>query len=143
VQAYFWEKISILGKTYFWKGRPNFGVHTTGGNKERKRRKNNMQEKKQHDAQEHKPNHDRVRVFGKIVMTISHNISINKDIGGLGKGDINIDRYREIEKRILVVITETSFAHGYKNSASSNSNEVIHGPELIPKHSKKVKNYTK
>jgi hypothetical protein len=41
------------------------------------------------------------------------------------------------------VITEISFAHGYKNSASSNSDEVIHGPELIPQHSKKVKNYTK
>jgi hypothetical protein len=41
------------------------------------------------------------------------------------------------------VITEISSAHGYKNSASSNSDEVIHGPELIPKHSKKVKNYTK
>jgi hypothetical protein len=33
------------------------------------------------------------------------------------------------------VITEISSAHGYKNSASSNSDEVIHGPELIPKHS--------
>jgi hypothetical protein len=41
------------------------------------------------------------------------------------------------------VITEISSAHGYKNSASSNSDEVIHGPELIPQHSKKVKNYTK
>jgi hypothetical protein len=29
------------------------------------------------------------------------------------------------------VITEISSAHGYKNSASSNSNEVIHGPELM------------
>jgi hypothetical protein len=37
------------------------------------------------------------------------------------------------------VITEISSAHGYKNSASSNSDEVIHGPELIPQHSKKVK----
>jgi hypothetical protein len=42
-----------------------------------------------------------------------------------------------------VVITKISSAHGYKNSASSNSNEVIHGPKLIPHHSKKVKNYTK
>jgi hypothetical protein len=41
------------------------------------------------------------------------------------------------------VITEISSAHGYKNSASSNSDEIIHGPELIPKHSKKFKNYTK
>jgi hypothetical protein len=41
------------------------------------------------------------------------------------------------------VITEISSAHGYKNSASSNSNEVIHGPELISQHSKKGKNYTK
>jgi hypothetical protein len=29
------------------------------------------------------------------------------------------------------VITEISFTHGYKNSTSSNSNEVIHGLELI------------
>jgi hypothetical protein len=41
------------------------------------------------------------------------------------------------------VINEISSAHGYKNSASSNSNEVIHGPELISQHSKKRKNYTK
>jgi hypothetical protein len=41
------------------------------------------------------------------------------------------------------VITEISSAHGYNNSASSNSDEVIHGPELILQHSKKVKNYTK
>jgi hypothetical protein len=33
------------------------------------------------------------------------------------------------------VITEISSAHGYKNSSSSNSDEVIHGPELTPKHS--------
>jgi hypothetical protein len=37
------------------------------------------------------------------------------------------------------VITEISSAHGYKNSTSSNSDEVIHGPELILKHSKKGK----
>jgi hypothetical protein len=37
------------------------------------------------------------------------------------------------------VITEISSAHGYKNSASSNSNEVIHGLELIPQHSKRSK----
>jgi hypothetical protein len=41
------------------------------------------------------------------------------------------------------VITEISSAYGDKNSASSNSNEVIHGTELISQHSKKVKNYTK
>jgi hypothetical protein len=41
------------------------------------------------------------------------------------------------------VITEISSAHGDKNSTSSNSNEVIHGLELISQHSKKVKNYTK
>jgi hypothetical protein len=41
------------------------------------------------------------------------------------------------------VITEISSAHGDKNSASSNSNEVIHGTELISQHSKKVKNYAK
>jgi hypothetical protein len=35
------------------------------------------------------------------------------------------------------VITEILSAHGYKNSTSSNSDEVIHGPELILKHSKK------
>jgi hypothetical protein len=44
---------------------------------------------------------------------------------------------------MVCVITEISSAHGYKNSAPSNSDEVIHGPELIPQHSKKVKNYTK
>jgi hypothetical protein len=32
-------------------------------------------------------------------------------------------------------ITEISFANGYKNSASSNSYEVIHGRELTQKHS--------
>jgi hypothetical protein len=41
------------------------------------------------------------------------------------------------------VIIEILSAHGYKNSASSNSNEVSHGPELISQHSKKGKNYTK
>jgi hypothetical protein len=35
------------------------------------------------------------------------------------------------------VITEISSAHGYKNLASSNSDEVIHGLELIPQHSKR------
>jgi hypothetical protein len=39
------------------------------------------------------------------------------------------------------VITEILSAHGYKNSASSNSNEVIHGPKLIPQHSKGQKLY--
>jgi hypothetical protein len=33
------------------------------------------------------------------------------------------------------VITKISSAHGYKNSASSNSDEFIHGPKLIPRHS--------
>jgi hypothetical protein len=37
------------------------------------------------------------------------------------------------------VITEISSAHGYKNSASSNNNEVIHGLELIPQNSKRSK----
>jgi hypothetical protein len=37
------------------------------------------------------------------------------------------------------VITEISSAHGYKNSASSNSDEVIHGLELISQHSKRAK----
>jgi hypothetical protein len=37
------------------------------------------------------------------------------------------------------VITEILSAHGYKNSTSSNNNEVIHGPELISQHSKKGK----
>jgi hypothetical protein len=37
------------------------------------------------------------------------------------------------------VITEISSANGYKNSASSNSYEVIHGPELTQKHSQRVK----
>jgi hypothetical protein len=41
------------------------------------------------------------------------------------------------------VITEISSAHGDKNSASSNRNEVIHGTELISQHCKRVKNYTK
>jgi hypothetical protein len=36
-------------------------------------------------------------------------------------------------------ITEISSTHGDKNLASSNSNEVIHGTELISQHSKKVK----
>jgi hypothetical protein len=35
------------------------------------------------------------------------------------------------------VITEISSAHGYKKSALSNNNEVIHGLELIPQHSKR------
>ena len=33
------------------------------------------------------------------------------------------------------VITEISSAHGYKNSASSDNNEVIHGLKLTPKNS--------
>ena len=36
---------------------------------------------------------------------------------------------------VYIVITEISSAHGYKNSSSSNNDEVIHGPELTPKHS--------
>ena len=39
----------------------------------------------------------------------------------------------------VVVITEISSTHGDKNSTSSNSNEVIHVPELISQHSKKGK----
>jgi hypothetical protein len=35
----------------------------------------------------------------------------------------------------LPVITQISSTHGDKNSTSSNSDEVIHGPELTPKHS--------
>jgi hypothetical protein len=41
------------------------------------------------------------------------------------------------------IITEISSAHGDKNSASSDSNEVIHGTGLISQHCKRVKNYTK
>jgi hypothetical protein len=41
------------------------------------------------------------------------------------------------------IITEISSAHGDKNSASSNRNEVIHGTELVSQHCKKVQNYTK
>jgi hypothetical protein len=37
------------------------------------------------------------------------------------------------------VITEILSTHGYKNSASLNSNEVIHGLELISQNSKKGK----
>jgi hypothetical protein len=51
--------------------------------------------------------------------------------------------YRKLIESLMylvnTVITEISSAHGYKNSASSNSDEVIHGPELISQHSKKVK----
>jgi hypothetical protein len=39
----------------------------------------------------------------------------------------------------LGVITEILSANGYKNSASSNSYEVIHGPELTQNHSQRVK----
>jgi hypothetical protein len=49
----------------------------------------------------------------------------------------------EVAYSIIHVITEISSAHGDKNSASSNSNEVIHGTGLISQHCKKVKNYTK
>jgi hypothetical protein len=38
---------------------------------------------------------------------------------------------------VACVITEISSTHGYKKSASSTSNEVIHEPELIPQHSKR------
>jgi hypothetical protein len=48
-----------------------------------------------------------------------------------------------LRRDVTAVITEISSAHGDKNSASSNSNEVIHGITLISQHSKKVKNYTK
>ena len=50
---------------------------------------------------------------------------------------------KDEEWEVLDVITEISSTHGYKNSTSSNSNEVIHNPELISQHSKKVKNYSK
>ena len=43
---------------------------------------------------------------------------------------------------IHFVITEVSSANGYKNSTSSNSYEVIHGPKLTQNHSQRVKNYT-
>jgi hypothetical protein len=59
VQAYFekevyfgcrpiFGEIFVLGKTYFWKGRPNFGARTTGGKKATciKRRKSSMHEEK-------------------------------------------------------------------------------------------------
>jgi hypothetical protein len=47
------------------------------------------------------------------------------------------DRVYQYHVRLLMhfVITEILSAHDYKNLASSNSDEVIHGPELIPKHS--------
>jgi hypothetical protein len=60
VQAYFEKEVYfgrrpifgegyVLEKTYFWKGRPNFGVRATGGKKAtcRKRRKRSMQEENQ------------------------------------------------------------------------------------------------
>jgi hypothetical protein len=40
------------------------------------------------------------------------------------------------------VITEISSANGYKNSTSSNSYEVTHGPKLPQKNFQRVKNYT-
>jgi hypothetical protein len=49
----------------------------------------------------------------------------------------------ELAAIVHAVITEISSAHGDKNSASSNSNEVIHGTGLISQHCKRVKNYTK
>jgi hypothetical protein len=60
VQAYFWRKFIFLE-------RPNFGAYAIAEKKEacRKRRKSNMQEKKQRGTQVGKPNHDRVRVFYK------------------------------------------------------------------------------
>jgi hypothetical protein len=44
----FLGEISVLGNTYFWRERPNFGACATGGKKEacRKRRKISMQEEK-------------------------------------------------------------------------------------------------
>jgi hypothetical protein len=60
VQAYFEKEVyfgcrpifgerSILGKTYFWKGRPNFGVRATVERKQacRKRRKSKHAREKQ------------------------------------------------------------------------------------------------
>jgi len=45
----FLEKMYILGKTQFWKGRHNFGVHARDGKKLscKKIRKKNMQEERQ------------------------------------------------------------------------------------------------
>jgi hypothetical protein len=41
-----------------------------------------------------------------------------------------------------LVITEISFANGYRNPTSSNSYEFTHGPKLPKKHFQKVQNYT-
>jgi hypothetical protein len=68
------EKDLFWGKTYFWKGRPNFGARATSGKKAtcRKRRKSSMQEEKQCGVQEDKPNH-RIGLgfLIRIVMAIS------------------------------------------------------------------------
>jgi hypothetical protein len=40
---------------------------------------------------------------------------------------------------MMSVITEILSANGYKNSTSSKSYEVIHGPELTQKNSQRVK----
>jgi hypothetical protein len=55
----------------------------------------------------------------------------------------NVEESNKMGRYGPYVITEILSAHGDKNSTSSNSNEVIHGTELISQHSKKVKNYTK
>jgi hypothetical protein len=72
----FLEKISILGKTYFWKGRPNFGARATGGKKEacRKRRKNNMQEENNVARRQTSLTMIGLGFLTKIVMTISHKV---------------------------------------------------------------------
>jgi hypothetical protein len=49
---------------------------------------------------------------------------------------------RKRKGRKEVVITEISSANGYKNSTSSNSYEVTHGPKISQNHSQRVKNYT-
>ena len=74
-------------------------------------------------------------VIAKIYAPMNELISLHSVC--LGCETNNIMEYS------VIVIIEISSAHGYKNSTSSNSNEVIHGPELISQHSKKGKNYTK
>jgi hypothetical protein len=64
----FYEKTSILGKTYFWKGRPNFAACTKGGKKTTSRRKDNVAHRK-----------TCLTMIGlvflkKIVTTISHKV---------------------------------------------------------------------
>jgi hypothetical protein len=53
--------------------------------------------------------------------------------------DFGYTYYPNLIHQGAFVITETSSANGYKNSTSSNSYEVIHGPELTQNHSQRVK----